>query len=247
MHAVAARETCRLPSCHASCAAHPAEETEIGYLFLLCHLLQQTVHIRYHGIGLPFAFGLPEHVAGSDEEDGRVRRTRFDILHLLAEPCHDSLYRARFLVEGDGVAAELHDDEPYVLTAVEIRQLRRVRLGEHQTEAAAHGDVIDDDSPLAFLRQAIDCSSALQTDRVAGECIMHGTVGKDLPSCVMRACRLRDADSGNIFAAGHQTVSHQRHLAHHAVLAVSTLHLARGVGQVALRTMIRVHFAAVHV
>ena len=75
--------------------------------------------------------------------------------------------------------------------AVEGGKLGAVHLGEHQSEASAHRDVINDDARLTLLREGIYISATAQPNGVAGGGIGYRGVREDLPLRVSPLFALR--------------------------------------------------------
>ena len=89
------------------------------------------------------------------------------VAHLLAQALHGACDGARLLVEGDGIAAELHDNQSSIGLPIECRQLRAVDVGEYGACAAAHGDVIHANPFLRLKGYGIDLTVAYKC-KVAG-------------------------------------------------------------------------------
>ena len=246
MNTVFACQTDLFPSLHTAGSSHPSEETEIGDVLFQRHLTQQAVHIRHHRITLPFAVHLTHHIARSDKEDRRFRCTFADVLHLLSQSFDDAGDSAGVLIEGDRIAAELHDDQSDVLLAVERLQLRLVHFGEHQSEAPAHRDIIYDHAGLTLLGEPIDGASAGERDGVACEGIMDGGVGEDTPAGVCRRREERRADRRQFFRTLDEAVVHHCYLPHDAVETVISLVAFKPIDQIAPRSLSRLDKTAVH-
>ena len=130
MHIIAARQTYLHPSHHAVLAAHGVVHAPVGYLLLLCHLLQHPVQIGHHWIGLHLAIDACGHVAWSHKQDRGSWDARSQVAHLLAQCLHIAMDGGGVLRLRDHVAAKLQDDQAGVGRAIEIAQRSTVDARE---------------------------------------------------------------------------------------------------------------------
>ena len=229
-------------------------------MLLLRHTQQQLIHIRHALVGLHLALLAHQHVARTDKEHRRIRRTLLDHLHLLAKLLYVVLDR-RLAVMADGVAAELHDDEARIGARIEVGTLLAVHRGEHKARTTAHRDVIHNDTRRRLQRETIHLALTREEELGRTGTVFHRCHLSVLDVLTVHAHR--DARIGHQayareeafrsrrvahglythfqpLAASHLAVVQQCRLTHRAVQPVAAVHVLRTIYQVSLRPLLGV-------